>query len=476
MPNRLLTPPATHRCHASSLVGRQVIGVTAMLAEYSKLNSSCLSSHVTDTDAMPLESAGPTKRCPIMPPMEELPFGADRTSGWKAVQELGDVAMSHDGSYFLIGADAVNGAAKDVARFSSEGAFAMLGSPIPLIPIGVDPPVHSRYRMKLNKFFGPRAMAQHEAEFRSQIDRLIDRILDRGPICDVVEDLAVPFPTQVFLTLFGLPIEDSERLIRWKNAIVRLIDPQSATTQPEVLGAAAELFAYLSQAIQERRVGDGADLLSQLIADRDGGGLTDEEVLGICFVLVVAGLDTVTASIGFVLLALARNPGLRQRLRADESARMAFIEEVLRVDGPVPSVPRFVSEDVVVDGVTIPSGATCWLMFGSASRDPRRYEAPDDIGEQRVSNFAFGRGPHRCLGSHLALLELKLIVEQWLDRVPHFDVVGSPEVLWPSGSLSLISLPLRIGLPDGPPGADVASPQSGDVGSISASSRQASLP
>lgn len=395
------------------------------------------------------ESANSLNRCPIMPPLEQAPFRTDRTAGWKAIQEVGDVAVSRDGNYFLIGSGVVEAAAKDAARFSSEGAFAMLGSPVPLIPIGIDPPAHSRYRLKLNKFFGPKNMAAHEAEFRAQIDHLIDRMVERGPICDVVSDLAVPFPTQVFLTLFGLPLEDTERLLRWKNAIVQLIDPESASSQPEVLQAAGELFAYLAQHIQDRRASGGADLLSQLIADRDEGLMTDEEVLGACFVFVNAGLDTVTAAIGFVLLELARRPEIWERLRSDEHARMGFIEEVVRVDSPVPSVPRLVTEDVVVDGVAIPSGATCWLMFGASNRDTRRFENPHEIGDQRRSNFAFGRGPHRCLGSHLALLELKLVVEQWLERIPHFEVVGSPEVLWPSGSLSLKSLTLRVSKSDG---------------------------
>lgn len=386
-----------------------------------------------------------SQTCPALPRQELLPFSSDRSAAWRAVLATGDVAVSDEGNYFLVGADTVEAAAKNHEVFSSEGAFGLVGSPFPLVPIAVDPPLHSRYRRMLNKFFSPRSMAEHEAEFRSQVDGLIDEIIANGPTCEVVSALAVPFPSQVFLTLFGLPLTDRDQLIVWKNAILHLIDSQAAESSPEVVKVACELMEYLSAHIAQRRAAGGVDLLSQLIADRDEGAITDEEILGMCFIFILAGLDTVTAALGFALQALAQDADLRDRLRNDRAATEVFIEELLRVEGPIPSVPRVTTRPIDIGDVTIPEGATCWLMLGSASRDPRRFENPDAIGDQRRSHFGFGRGAHRCLGSHLALLELRIVIEQWLNRIPEFSLTGRPEALWPSATLSLQRLDIHIG-------------------------------
>ncbi|TPG32439.1 cytochrome P450 [Mycolicibacterium hodleri] len=387
-----------------------------------------------------------TRTCPAIPNQATLPLLDDRSAAWKIIHDAGDVAVSEDGTYFLIGADAVESAAKNTEVFSSEGAFALLGSPFPLVPIAVDPPEHSRYRRVLNKFFSPRSMAEHEDELRRQVDELIDGIMASGPVCDVVSALAVPFPSQVFLTLFGLPLKDRDRLIGWKNAIIELTDTHAvAESTPESLLVAGELLSYLADLIKQRRVAArGVDLLSQLLADRDEGAITDDELMGMCFIFILAGLDTVTSAVGFALSALAQDADLRNKVRSDAAVAAAFMEEILRVESPVPSVPRVTTAAVDVDGVTIPAGATCWLMMGAANRDARRFEDPHLIGERRTGHFAFGRGPHRCLGSHLALLELRLVIEQWLTRIPDFALESPPEVIWPSATHGLRRLEIRI--------------------------------
>jgi len=146
----------------------------------------------------------------------------------------------------LTSAAAVEFAAKRPEIFSSAKAFDRLGSPVPLIPIAIDPPDHTRFRRILDPFFGPRRMAEREAELRRQAGELIDAIVADGEYCDVVPDLATPFPTQVFLTLFGLPLADRDRLVRWKDAILQFTDPSSAEATPEVLAHALELFTYLT--------------------------------------------------------------------------------------------------------------------------------------------------------------------------------------------------------------------------------------
>jgi cytochrome P450 len=385
------------------------------------------------------------RTCPMLPRQDALPFGDNRDVAWKIVQDVGDVAISEEGVYFLIGAEVVEAAAKDPAVFSSAGAFDILGSPFPLVPIAIDPPDHSRYRRMLNKFFSPRSVAAHEDRLRTQVNELIDGVLANGPACEFVNAVAIPFPSQVFLTLFGLPLEDRERLIGWKDAIVRLTDTQAAQCDPVILRTAGELVEYLTDHIAHRHADVGSDLLSQLLADTDEGGMGLEEILGLCFIFVLAGLDTVTAALGFGLEALARDPALRRHVYGNPQALNVFIEEMLRVHGPIPAVPRVTTESVDVGGVTIPAGSSCWLMTGAASRDPRRYESPHDISDSRLNHFAFGWGPHHCLGAHLARLELRIVFQEWLRRVPEFQLASSPEVLWPSATLTLRRLELNLG-------------------------------
>jgi len=378
--------------------------------------------------------------------VNELPFAQDRTRAWRELREAGEVVVSGQ-EVILTSAAAVELAAKAPETFSSARAFDRLGSPVPMIPIAIDPPDHTRFRRILDPFFGPKRMAEREAELRRQASELIDAIVANGE-CDVVPDLATPFPTQVFLTLFGLPLTDRDRLVRWKDAILEFTDPGSVEPTPEVLTHAAELFAYLTEHISNRRSDtSGSDMLTALMTDTDAGAMTDIELLGLCFMFVLAGLDTVTSAVGFALAKLATDTQLQTRVREDFSLIPAFIEDLLRVDGPVPFAPRVTTRDVVVADQLIPKDTTVMMSYGSADRDPRRFRNPDDIDlDSRNVHFAFGRGPHRCLGSHLARLELRIILEEWHSRVGDYAVApgGSPQVKWPAGTLTLNALPLKV--------------------------------
>jgi cytochrome P450 len=383
--------------------------------------------------------------CPALPALETLPFAHDRDAAWHTVLASGKVAVSEAGVYFLSAADVVEAAATNPELFSSQGAFDLVGSPFPMVPIAFDPPEHSRFRRVLDKFFGPRRMAERAPELRRQVGELIDQIRDSGDSCDVMSALAIPFPSQVFLTLFGLPLLDRELLIGWKNAVLEFSAADGSTPSPETLARGGELLAYLNGHLADRRGGDGDDLLSQLLSDSSDGALTEQEIIGLCFLFLIAGLDTVTAATGFALYELARNPVLRAKVIDDDEAVAHFIEEVLRIDPPVPYVPRVTTAEVNVAGVTIPAGSTCWLGLGSANRDPERYVDADVIHQKRSNHFAFGRGPHRCLGSHLARLELRLIIEEWNRRIPTYSVLREPTVGWPCGTLHFHELHLKIG-------------------------------
>ena len=383
--------------------------------------------------------------CPALPALETLPFAHDRDAAWHMLLAPGEVAVSDSGVYFLSGADVVEEAALHPELFSSQGAFDIVGSPFPMVPIAFDPPEHTRFRRVLDKFFGPRRMAERAPELRQQVGDLIHQIVASGSSSEVMSALAVPFPSQVFLTLFGLPLDDRDLLIGWKDAVLAFSAADGSTPSPETLARGAELMAYLNEHLADRRSSGGDDLLSLLLADTSDGALTDQEIIGLCFLFLIAGLDTVTAATGFALYELARNPLLRATLIDDEEAVVHFIEEVLRINPPVPYVPRTTTAEVTVAGVTIPAGSMCWLGLGTANRDPVRYPDAEDIHARRNNHFTFGRGPHRCLGSHLARLELRLIIEEWNRRISEYSVLEEPTVGWPAGTLHFRELHLRIG-------------------------------
>jgi cytochrome P450 len=211
---------------------------------------------------------------------------------------------------------------------------------------------------------------------------------------------------------------------------------------------AMALFVYLQACVDQKREEPGGDMLSRVLQLAGEEAFTNDEVLGLCFLFVLAGLDTVTAMIGFVLFHLARDPELQQRLRADAGLVGPFIEEVLRLEQPAPLTPRVTLEDVEVAGHVIPAGAHVMLVLGTINRDGERFPAPDAIDPTRtyLGHKAFGGGIHRCLGSHLARRELRLVVEEWLAAIPEFEVVqgAEPEIVWPSGTLHLRNLPLTF--------------------------------
>lgn len=379
--------------------------------------------------------------------INSLPLGQDRSRAWAMLREAGDV-VDTGREFLLASAEACEFAAKRSDVFSSSRAFDILGSPVPLVPIAVDPPDHSRFRRILDPFFGPKKMSEREPELRKQVGELIDTIKRKGK-CDLVAELAVPFPSQVFLTLFGLPMEDRDRLVHWKDAIIGLTDLANFEAGPEVLALALELYTYLSEHIAQRR-GDpgGADLLSELLRLPEGEGLTDAEILGLCFLFVLAGLDTVTSALGFAFAHLASDAELRRQICDDPTVIPTFIEEQLRVEVPVPFVPRVTNEDVELAGVRVPKDSNVLVVYGCANRDPRRYQNPDTVNlDKQQPHFAFGRGPHRCLGSHLARLELRLVLEEWHKRIPEYRLADGvhPMPPWPSGTLGLEALPLIVG-------------------------------
>ena len=374
-----------------------------------------------------------------------LPMAENRTEAYRIVREAGPIIKSPRG-YVLSSSNYVEYALKHPELFSSKRAFDLVGSPLPMVPIAFDPPEHTRYRRLLQPFFGPRKTAGWQPRVRSLVGTLIDSFVERGH-CDLVAELAVPLPADVFLTLFGLPTEDRDRLIAWKDGLLGSPMLSGGQAAEEVTRVGAELFTYLVGHIEKRRRHlDGAeDLLGRLLADTSEERLSDEELLGLSFLFVLAGLDTVTSALSTAFAALAVQPRLRQQIVADPSVIPDAVEELLRVDGPVVLLPRVASQEIKLGGHTIPAGSEVQIAIAVANRDPAEHADPDEIDLRRQErHYAFGGGPHRCLGSHLARMEMREVLAEWHSRIPEYELAPgfTPRVEWPTGLVGLDTLPL----------------------------------
>jgi hypothetical protein len=303
----------------------------------------------------------------------------------------------------------------------------------------------------LQPFFSPRAIRPLEPELRRQVIELIEPIAERGE-CDFIADLSGKFPIQVFLALFGLPLGMRDQFVVWKDAILEMSDASSAGV-PEAsedgMRKAGELFMYLAELVRERRGVAGEDVLSQLLGAEGEDALTDNEAIGLCFLFILAGLDTVTDSLGFGMERLARNPGRRREIVDDPSIIPAAIEELVRLDPPAPFVPRVTTRETVLDGQALPKGTRVTSLLAVANRDEDGCPEPYEVNFQRGDNphVSFGVGVHRCLGSHLARLEMRIVYEEWHRRIPDYRIAdgSTPRVTWPRGTIGLESLDLVIG-------------------------------
>ncbi|MET8386036.1 cytochrome P450 [Streptosporangium canum] len=377
--------------------------------------------------------------------IEELPMADGRTEPYGILRDAGPIVRLKNGGFAVTSREAADHVLRNPEIFSSKQAFDTLGSPVRLLPIAFDPPDHTRYRRMLQPFFTPRTAALLEQSSRDQVGRLMDLIIDRGS-CDVVADLARLFPPEVFLTLFGLPLDDRDRLLVWKDAIIAFADLSgSAEPPPQVMESAVQLFEYISAHLAECRQGRGSGLLAELFAGTGDDSLNDEEALGLCFLFILAGIDSVTSALSLMFAKLAVEPELRRQIVEDPSIISEVIEEMLRVDPANSVVPRVATRDVELHGHLIPAGSNVGVALGAANRDPVELDNPDTFDFRRKYNhLTFGGGPHRCVGVHLARMELKVVLEEWHRRIPDYELApgARPQVNWPSGVIGISSVPV----------------------------------
>ena len=340
---------------------------------------------------------------------------------------------------------------KDPLLFSSK--FPPIGrAHRPLIPIQNDPPEHKMYRRLFDPLFAPRAVKLLIPKIRTSVNELIDDVIENES-CTFDEAIGSPLPTRVFLTMMGLPLEDAGLLHELKDGVLRPgfregIDPSDT----EKINALADdvvnrIYAYFQHLIDERRgSSDQDDILNTVLtAEFDGRRLTDEEILDACFLLLIAGLDTITNSLGLFYYQLATRPDLRQQIVTDPAIIPRAVEELLRWETPTPAVFRIATQDTEICGHAIRAGEIVTIDLGSANTDPLQDAGAGELNFNRppLRHYTFSGGIHRCSGSHLARQELQIVLEEWHRRIPEYWIQEGTEPVWPPGLRSVENLVLE---------------------------------
>lgn len=336
--------------------------------------------------------------------------------------------------------------------YSSQMPAGHLGNVRPLIPIEIDPPDQRKFRKILDPLFTPKHLEHLTEPIEALVNDLIDGFIAE-PEIDFAQRFSVPFPSQVFLTLFGLPMEDLPQFLAMKDGIIRpfhVLGTSMNDPRAEQLKAttATSIYDYFNEVLDQREAEPRDDLLSLFLeTEVEGERLTREEILDTCFLLLIAGLDTVSASLDCFFHYLAEHPDKRAELVADPSISPLVVEELLRWETPVMLVSRIATQDSELNGCPIHAGDKVHPFLGSANTDESEFPNPDVIQWGRKGNrhIAFGAGIHRCLGSNLARLELRIALRVWHSRIPHYRVKPSTELVYTIGVRSLDSFPMVLG-------------------------------
>jgi cytochrome P450 len=302
-----------------------------------------------------------------------------------------------------------------------------LGFPRPRIPQDLDGEEHTMWRRLLDPMFSPKKVAEWEAEVRELAVALIEKFLPRGE-AELYSEFATPLPSQIIVRMVGAPLEDLPFFLKWKESVLR---PEGDTSEEMVAycrSQTAPMHEYIVNLIRQRQADDADydDLIAVLLkSEVQGRALTDDELVDIVLELIIAGLDTVTSALSTIFARLARTPELRDQLAADPSMIPTAVEELLRIECPIPAQPRWATEDIDLGGgEIIREGEAIQVLVAAANLDEEKFSCPLDLDATRARNahLSFSSGVHRCLGSHLARLELKVALEEFLTRIPYFEI------------------------------------------------------
>jgi cytochrome P450 len=382
-------------------------------------------------------------------------WAADPYPIWEDLRQRCPVAHSdrYGGTWLPVRHADVAAVAYDTDHFSSNGVVVAdnrggpddLPAPIgPAPPITSDPPFHALARRLLLPPFSPKPIAALEPFTRHTCHELIDTMVATGAsTVDAAVDYAQHIPVRVIARMLGFPLADADRFRDWIKLVLEDVDQQIEEREERF----AAFEAYLDERIAEHVATPTDDLTSYLLnAELAGQRLAHEHVRGTMLLLMVAGIDTSWSAIGAALWHLAGHPDDRHRLAEEPELMGLAVEELLRAYAPV-TMARLVGEEVELGGQTMFPGDWLLLPFPAANRDPEVFERADEVVIDRAVNrhAAFGLGIHRCLGSNLARMELRVALEVWLSRFPDFELADPAAVTWSAGQVrGPRSVPVRL--------------------------------
>ena len=315
--------------------------------------------------------------------------------------------------------------------------------------IAIDPPDHVRLRRLVNRPFTPREVGAHESWIRPACEESFGGLLDANAAggADWVKDFTWPFPVTVIGRLLGIPASLSADFKRWSDDLVGMVGGFNTDIEPK-MASFMEMFSFFDEAIARRRSEPTDDLIGMLIhnAEADDEPLAADELVLFCVLLLAAGNETTTNLLSNAMRILTSMPNLLAELQGDPGLIPAFVEEVLRYDGPVQALPRGTTKPTTIAGVTIPADASVLVYFGSANRDERHFPEPDRFRVERnpADHIGFGSGIHLCLGAPLARLEARIALETLCHQVTEVELAGAPVPTEGPLLRGAISMPLRI--------------------------------
>jgi cholest-4-en-3-one 26-monooxygenase len=316
-----------------------------------------------------------------------------------------------------------------------------------MMMLNMDPPLHTRYRLLVNKGFTPRMVGQLEDTIRERTNAILDVAIEKGEV-DFVTDIAAELPLQVIADLMGVPQADRHLVFDWSNRMIGSNDPEYLTDPEAPARASMELFAYAHQLAEEKRANPHDDLLSVLTqVSVDGERLSDLELDLFFLLLAVAGNETTRNLIGHGMHALLEYPDQHKKLVSERSLLPSAVEEMLRWASPVMHFRRNVTKPVEVNGFALNPGDKVVIWYIAANRDESVFDDPYrfDISRNPNPHVAFGGGgPHFCLGANLARVEIRVMFEEILRQVPDIQQAGPAERLRSNFINGIKHLPVKL--------------------------------
>jgi cytochrome P450 len=304
-------------------------------------------------------------------------------------------------------------------QFATQPWIPSMFKPIEYNMLDLDPPDHTRLRALVHHAFSPRLVDNMRERIQRLTNELLDVVQDRGRM-DLIRDYALPLPSTIIAEMLGVPARDRHQFHRWSSTIVSTVPSKWGLLR--AIPALWAFLRYIRKLVQTRRAAPRDDLVSALVEAREAGDqLSEDEMLAMVSLLLIAGHETTVNLIGNGMLALMEHPDSMDQLRSEPALIKPAVEELLRYDGPLETATeRYAREDVTMAGVTIPRGEIVFAVLASANRDERQFDRPDELILTREPNrhLAFGLGVHYCLGAPLARLEGQIAINTLLRRLP----------------------------------------------------------